>query len=91
MCFNNCFFQCKHGYTMISRADDYVEDGFSWDGSFGNYVMGYGNVQGQFWMGLSPMYYLNQHLGNNVLRIEAKAQNGTEFWVEYDNFRMKNR
>ena len=76
---------------MISRIDEYVEDDFSWDQSFGKYVRGYGNVQGQFWLGLSTIHSLNQNFGNNVLRIEATAHNGTEIWVEFDNFQIKDR
>lgn len=83
--------QCKRGYTMISRVDEYVDDDFSWDESFERYVRGYGNIQAQFWLGLSTVYNLNQDFDNNVLRIEATTHNGTEIWVEFDNFQIKNR
>jgi hypothetical protein len=88
------FVPCKRGYTVISRVEEYnflSEGDFTLDQPFEKYVKGYGNIQNQFWLGLSTIHNLNQDLGNNVLRIEATTHNGTEIWVEYDNFQIKNR
>ena len=76
---------------MISRVIEHPDDSFSLDESFDKYVKGYGNVQNQFWLGLATVYNLNNEFDNNVLRIEATTHNGTEIWVEFDNFQIKNR
>ena len=76
---------------MISRVNEEVDDSFTVNEPFEKYVKGYGNIQHQFWLGLSTIHNLNQDLGNNILRIEATTHNGTEIWVEFDNFQIKNR
>ena len=77
---------------MISRLDAVFNNDrdFSLDQPYEKYVKGYGNVQKQFWLGLGTIYRLNQDFYNNVLRIEATTHNGTDIWVEFDNFQMKN-
>ena len=81
---------------MISKNAEHGEDGifgdtFSWDGTFERYATGYGNIQAQFWLGLTTIYNLNQQFGNNVLRVEATTHNGSQIWVEFDNFQISNR
>ena len=82
---------------MISKNAEQADDGiffadtFSWDSTFERYAHGYGEVQVQFWLGLSTIYNLNQLLGNNVLRIEATTHNGSQIWLEFDNFQLGDR
>ena len=67
------------------------DDSFPLDESLEKYVRGYGNIQQQFWLGLSTIYNLNSEFENDVLRIEATTHNGSEIWIEFDNFQIRNR
>lgn len=76
---------------MISRVLENPEESYPPNESFNKYLKGYGDIHTQFWLGLSTMYNLNNEFENDILRIEATTHNGTEIWVEFDNFQIQNR
>ena len=56
---------------------------------FKGYEDGFGLTSREYWIGLKQMWLLTE-MGNTLLRIEGTFHNGSAFWVEYDNFIIKN-
>ena len=73
------------GWTVIQRRylnDETVEfENRDWV----EYEDGFGNLDGQFWIGLRSMYCLTSP-ENCELRIDYHLQNGTKSYLHYNNF-----
>lgn len=65
------------------RAPYAVSFNRSWDA----YKNGFGDVRGEFWLGLEKIHHITrQPFVRFSLRIEAKLANGLAYYAEYNNF-----
>ena len=71
------------GWTVIQRRIDGSVDFINRD--WVKYEDGFGDLNGEFWMGLRSMHCLTSQ-GNWELRIDYKLKNGTESYLHYNNF-----
>ena len=78
---------CDHktaggGWTVFQkRRDGSVDFHRNWDA----YKRGFGNVRGEFWLGLDKIHRLT--LGNNTkLHVDLEDNHGNTAFAEYDSF-----
>nr|XP_037866421.1 fibrinogen C domain-containing protein 1 isoform X3 [Bombyx mori] len=70
------------GWTVFQNRFDGSQDFYK---GWSDYVNGFGNLAGEFWLGLEKVSFLtNQKLYE--LRIELEAQNGPEVFASYSVF-----
>ena len=73
---------------MIQKTDPNLDNSlYYFDQPNAQYMKGFGFSKKELWLGLQNIQSLNAK-GNTILRIEATMNNGTNFWIEYDNFRL---
>ena len=70
------------GWTVLQRR---INANVSFDRSWAEYVMGFGNLNGNHWLGLEAMHQLTKE-GNVTLRFDLKHSNGSVGYAEYDEF-----
>ena len=74
------------GWTIFQKRFDGTIDFFrSWD----DYERGFGNLDGEYWMGLSQIHCMTQ-TGNWQLRIDMEAFNGDVAYALYESFSVGN-
>ena len=71
------------GWTVIQRRRDGSVDFRNRD--WVNYEDGFGDLNGEFWIGLRLMYYLTSN-EEYELRIDYRLKNGTESYLHYNIF-----
>ena len=71
------------GWTVIQRRKDGSVDFKNRD--WVEYEDGFGNLHGEFWIGLRSMHCLTSQ-GNWELRIDYQLKNGTKSYLHYNNF-----
>ena len=71
------------GWTVIQRRKDGSVDFKNRD--WVKYEDGFGDLNGEFWMGLRSMHCLTSQ-GNWELRIDYRWKNRTESYLHYNNF-----
>ncbi|XP_065902168.1 ficolin-1-like [Dysidea avara] len=71
------------GWTVIQRRKDGSVDFTKRD--WVEYEDGFGNLQGEFWLGLRSMHCLTSQ-GNWELRIDYQLANGTRSYLRYKQF-----
>ena len=76
------------GWTVIQRRQDGSEDFYR---NWTDYKNGFGNLSGEFWLGLDKIHRLTNS-GQNVSRIDmtAHGDNNQRFYAEYGNFFVSN-
>ena len=74
------------GWTVIQRRRDGSVDFRNRD--WVNYEDGFGNLDGEFWIGLRLMYYLTSNR-EYELRIDYRLKNGTESYLHYNIFAVR--
>ena len=80
---------CKNAFTMIQKTDpDSGNRKFYFHQTAQRYKHGFGVTTREYWIGLEQLWRLNK-IGNDVLRVEGTFHNGSNFWVEYDNFTIE--
>jgi len=71
------------GWTIIRRRKDGGIDFFNRD--WVEYEDGFGNLNGEFWIGLRSMHCLTSK-GNWELQIDYQLRNGTKSYLHYNKF-----
>ena len=72
------------GWTVIQRREDeYVDFNRNWT----EYVIGFGNLYGDHWLGLEAMHQLTKE-GNITVRFDIRDINGSRGYAEYGNFKI---
>ena len=71
------------GWTVIQRRKDGTVDFKNRD--WVEYEDGFGNLHGEFWIGLRSMHCLTSQ-GNWELRIDYQLKNGTKSYLHYNKF-----
>ena len=70
------------GWTVIQkRLDGSVDFYLGW----ADYKRGFGNLNGEFWLGLDKMHQLTK-TGRNKIRIELEDIEGKTVYAEYNMF-----
>ena len=70
------------GWTVIQRRLDGSVD---FDRDWADYKRGFGNMNGEFWLGLDNIHRLTKE-GSNIIRVELEEINGNTAFAEYDKF-----
>ena len=80
---------CENGMTLIQKTDPFVGNRKHYfERSFKEYEQGFGQTGKEYFLGFKYILSLIKK-GNNVLHLKLTMQeNGTQFWVEMDNFTM---
>ena len=74
------------GWTVFQKRLDGSVDFFRrWD----TYKRGFGNLNGEFWLGLDKIYRLTVS-SSNKLRVDLKDVHGRAAFAEYSSFAVKN-
>ncbi|XP_025111791.1 tenascin-like [Pomacea canaliculata] len=78
------------GWTVIQRRhhipDEYVDFHRNWT----EYVNGFGNISGDFWLGLHATRALTK-FGDWRLRVDLLTNSWRHIWAEYSSFTVLNR
>ncbi|KAI4828546.1 hypothetical protein CgunFtcFv8_027117 [Champsocephalus gunnari] len=81
---------CEHGldnggWTVLQRRRDGSVNFFrNWD----NYKKGFGNIDGEHWLGLENIYNLGKQ-GDYKLMIEMEDWTGKKVYAEYSSFHLE--
>ena len=75
------------GWTVFQRRKNGSTDFYR---PWNDYVSGFGNPSGNFWLGLEALHNLTKN-GNVVLRVELGHDSGDRGYAEYENFRVSSR
>jgi len=74
------------GWTVIQRR---IDGSVNFYRNWLDYKNGFGNLKGEFWLGLEKIYRLT-HQTRNRLRVELEETSGKTAYAEYDNFGLSN-
>ncbi|CAI5777023.1 Fibrinogen C-terminal domain-containing protein [Podarcis lilfordi] len=74
-----CEIKAESAWTVIqNRSDGSLDFNQTWE----NYIHGFGNLDGEFWLGLQKIYSIvNQ--GDHILRIELEDSRANQRYIEY--------
>ncbi|XP_078387457.1 angiopoietin-related protein 6 [Cetorhinus maximus] len=73
------------GWTVIQRRQDGSVNFFrTWE----NYKQGFGNIDGEYWLGLENIYWLTNQ-DDYMLLVLMDDWQGRRVFAEYDNFRVE--
>ena len=70
------------GWTVIQKR---FNGATRFDVSREEYKFGFGNLEGEFWLGLNKIHRLTTS-GRFILRVELEDWDGNTAFAEYDNF-----
>ena len=70
------------GWTVIQRRKDGSVNFYR---GWNDYKVGFGDLKGEFWLGLEKIYRLT-HQTRNRLRVELEETSGKVAYAEYDYF-----
>ena len=70
------------GWTVFQKRLDGSVDFFR---GWADYKLGFGNLSGEFWLGLDKIHRLTSQT-NNKLRVELEDFDGNTSYAEYDMF-----
>ena len=71
------------GWTVFQRRiDGSVDFCLNWT----DYVHGFGNISGEYWLGLSKLHCLANGSVSTQLRIDMRDKNGNSAYASYSNF-----
>ena len=70
------------GWTVIQRRLDGSVDFYR---GWADYKRGFGNLNGEFWLGLDKMHRLTKE-GRNRIRVELEDTEGNTAYADYDMF-----
>ena len=74
------------GWTVFQRRQDGTQDFYrGWD----HYVIGFGNLTGEFWLGLEKIHRLTKR-NVTTLRVDLADFQGNTRFAKYDTFRVLN-
>ena len=75
------------GWTVFQRRKDGSVD---FDRGWNDYERGFGNLSGDYWLGLTSLHNLLQLNGANELRIELTDYSGNSAYAKYSSFNVEN-
>ena len=75
------------GWTVFQRRKDGSVD---FNRRWNEYERGFGNIYGDYWLGLAPLHQLLQLKGENELRIDLKDYSGNSAYAKYSRFNVGN-
>ena len=71
------------GWTVFQRRmDGSVDFYLNWN----DYVHGFGNPSGEYWLGLSKIHRLANGSGSTQLRVDMRDKNGNSAYASYSTF-----
>ena len=71
------------GWTVFQRREDGSVDFYlNWD----DYVHGFGNASGEYWLGLSKLHRLANGSVSTQLRVDLRDQSAVEAYAQYSKF-----
>ena len=73
------------GWTVFQRRKDGSVD---FNREWNEYERGFGDVEGDYWLGLSSLHQLLQLNGANELRIDLKDYSGNSAYAKYSSFNV---
>ena len=74
------------GWTVFQRRQDgSVNFYLNWT----DYESGFGNLSGEFWLGLSKIHHLTKE-GSNILRVDLGDFEGNRAYAQYSTFNIGN-
>ena len=73
------------GWTVIQRR---INNTINFNRQWKEYVRGFGNVEGSFWLGLKAMHHLTRS-GKIILRFDLKNKNGQYGYAEYHTAKVE--
>ncbi|KAM4716451.1 angiopoietin-related protein 6 [Anableps anableps] len=77
--------QAQGGWTVIQKRQDGSVNFFrTWE----QYKQGFGNLNGEYWLGLEHLYWLTQQ-AKYKLRVVLEDWQGREVFAEYDSFHLE--
>ena len=71
------------GWTVFQRREDGSVDFYR---NWADYVHGFGNASGEYWLGLSKLHRLANGSVSTQLRVDLRDKNGTEVYAKYSHF-----
>jgi hypothetical protein len=74
------------GWTIFQRRVDGSEDFYR---NWTDYKTGFGNLSGEFWLGLDKIHRLSAN-GQNVLRVDLESFENETAHAVYDSFSIRN-
>ncbi|ESO84853.1 hypothetical protein LOTGIDRAFT_97846, partial [Lottia gigantea] len=74
------------GWTFIQRRYD---GSVPFNRSYDEYVKGFGNFSGEFWLGLENMHLLTTQ-ESYTLRVDMETSNTKFYYAMYNEFRIEN-
>ena len=75
------------GWTVFQRRKDGSVD---FNREWNDYERGFGDVEGDYWLGLTFLHQLLQLNGANELRIDLKDYSGNSAYAKYSSFNVGN-
>ncbi|GIY94728.1 techylectin-5B [Caerostris extrusa] len=77
------------GWTIIMRRGDYNEKMTSFHRNWLSYKNGFGDVEGEFWLGNDVINFMTSE-DDNMLRIHMSAFDGDDINLDYTSFSISN-
>ena len=75
------------GWTVFQRRKDGSVD---FNRGWNEYERGFGNIDGDYWLGLASLHQLLQLNGANELRIDLEDYSGSTAYAKYSSFNVGN-
>ena len=75
------------GWTVFQRR---MDDSVSFERNWEEYVRGFGDLSGNFWLGLEAIHYLTKR-NNATLRFDLENVSFANGYAKYSKFKLKNR
>ena len=74
------------GWTVFQRRMDGSEDFYR---GWKDYNKGFGDLNGEFWLGLNKIYRLTRNSDiNTILRVDLEGFDGVKLFAKYDQFKV---
>ena len=74
------------GWTVFQRRMDGSEDYYR---GWKDYNKGFGDLNGEFWLGLNKIYRLTRNSDiNTTLRVDLEGFDGVKLFAKYDQFKV---
>ena len=71
------------GWTVFQRREDGSVDFYL---NWADYVHGFGNASGEYWLGLSKLHRLANGSVSTQLRVDLRDQSGIDAYAKYSTF-----